>query len=70
LEDSSDKQFRRPPTPKINQNKMDWRCGSYGRVAVLQVQSPEFKLQSHQKKKKGSKFIFIFSTPGLGEVKK
>jgi hypothetical protein len=31
---------------------MDWRCGSSHRVPALQVQSPEFKPQSHQKKKK------------------
>jgi hypothetical protein len=28
----------------------DWVHGSSGRVPVLQVQSPEFKLQSYQKK--------------------
>jgi hypothetical protein len=26
-----------------NQSKMDWRCGSRGRVPALQVPSPEFK---------------------------
>jgi hypothetical protein len=30
----------------------DWRCGSSGRIPPLQAQSPEFKLQNHQKKKK------------------
>jgi hypothetical protein len=27
---------------------MGWRCDSRGRVSILQVQSPEFKLQSHK----------------------
>jgi hypothetical protein len=31
---------------------MDWRCGSSNRVPALQVQSPEFKAQFHQKKKR------------------
>jgi hypothetical protein len=31
------------------QRKTDWRCGSSSRATVLQVQSPEFKHQSHQK---------------------
>jgi hypothetical protein len=31
---------------------MNWRCGSSNRVPALQVQSPDFKPQSHQKKKK------------------
>jgi hypothetical protein len=31
---------------------MEWRYGSSGRVPVLQAQSPEFKPQSHKKKKK------------------
>jgi hypothetical protein len=31
---------------------MDWKCGSSGKMAALQARSPEFKLQSHQKKKK------------------
>jgi hypothetical protein len=31
---------------------MDWRRGSRGRDPTLQAGSPEFKLQSHQKKKK------------------
>jgi hypothetical protein len=30
---------------------MEWRRGLSGRVPNLQAQSPEFKLQSHQKKK-------------------
>jgi hypothetical protein len=28
-----------------------WRCGSKGRMAALQVQGPQFKLQSYQEKK-------------------
>jgi hypothetical protein len=40
------------PSPKNNRNKMDWRHGSSNRVPVLQSQSPEFKLQSHQKKER------------------
>jgi hypothetical protein len=35
---------------------MDWKCGSSSRVPTLQMQSPEFKPQSHQKKKKSSKY--------------
>jgi hypothetical protein len=31
---------------------MDWRYGSSNRVPALQAQSPEFKPQTHQKKKK------------------
>jgi hypothetical protein len=34
---------------------MDWRCGSSDWAAALQVQSPEFKPQTHPPKK----FIFI-----------
>jgi hypothetical protein len=30
---------------------MDWRCGSDSRASCLQVQSPEFKPQTYQKKK-------------------
>jgi hypothetical protein len=33
---------------------MDWSYGSRGKVPALQVQSPEFKLQFHQKKKKST----------------
>jgi hypothetical protein len=36
---------------KNNQSKMDWRCDSSGRAPALQVQSPEFKAQSHLKTK-------------------
>jgi hypothetical protein len=47
------------------QGKMDWRCGSSGRVPALQVLNPKFKPQSyHLKKKKG-----IFVTGGLRESK-
>jgi hypothetical protein len=38
------------PSPN-NQSKMDWRSDSRGGAPALQVQSPEFKLQSHTKKK-------------------
>jgi hypothetical protein len=31
---------------------MDWKCGLHSRVPAFQVQSPEFKTQFHQKKKK------------------
>jgi hypothetical protein len=31
---------------------MDWSYSSRGKVSALQVQSPKFKPQSHQKKKK------------------
>jgi hypothetical protein len=34
---------------KNNQDKIDWSCGSRGRVPVLQAWSPEFRPQSHQK---------------------
>jgi hypothetical protein len=34
---------------------MDWNSGSRGRMPTLQVQSLEFKSQSHQKKKKKNK---------------
>jgi hypothetical protein len=40
------------PIYKIMRAKMDWRCGSSGGMPALEVQSPEFKPQSHQKKKK------------------
>jgi hypothetical protein len=36
-----------PPHLQNNQRKVGWRCGSSSRV-----QTPEFKLQFHQKKKK------------------
>jgi hypothetical protein len=34
---------------------MDWRCGSSCREPSMEAQSPEFKPQSHQKKKKERK---------------
>jgi hypothetical protein len=38
-------------TPHLrNKSKMDWRCGSYGRVSALQAQSPVFKPSSTKKK--------------------
>jgi hypothetical protein len=39
------------PLSKITKAKMYWRQGSIGRVPVLQVQGPEFKLHFHQKRK-------------------
>jgi hypothetical protein len=44
-----------PPSPKNNQSKKDWRCGSSSSVPTLQAQGPEFKLQSHQKAQKKPK---------------
>jgi hypothetical protein len=43
------------PNLQNNQSKMDWRCGSSDRIPALQAQSPEFKPQSHQKKRKKRK---------------
>jgi hypothetical protein len=40
------------PLLQNNHSKMDWRCGSNGRVPVLQAQNSAFKPQYHQKKKK------------------
>jgi hypothetical protein len=40
------------PISKNNQSKMDWRHSSNSIAPALQAQSPEFKLQSHQKNKK------------------
>jgi hypothetical protein len=37
---------------KTTRTKMDWRCGTSGRAPALQMGSPEFKLQSHQTKRK------------------
>jgi hypothetical protein len=37
--------------------KVDWRGGSSTRVPALQVQSPEFKPQSYQKKKRKENVI-------------
>jgi hypothetical protein len=45
-----------------SQSKMDWRCGSSGRVPALQCL--QFKLQSHQKKKKkaiASNIIYLMN---------
>jgi hypothetical protein len=39
------------PYLQNNQRKMDWRCVSSSRVHALQAQSPEFKLQFHQKRR-------------------
>jgi hypothetical protein len=43
------------PHLQNNQSKMNWRCGSSGGAPSLQVQSPEFKPQSHVKKEKKKK---------------
>jgi hypothetical protein len=40
------------PISKINHSKMDCRCDSGTREPALEVQSPEFKSQSHQNRKK------------------
>jgi hypothetical protein len=34
---------------------MDWRCGASDTALALQVQSPEFKPQSHKKEKSKNK---------------
>jgi hypothetical protein len=39
----------------IKKNKIDWRCGSRGKVPTLPVLSSEFKPQSHQKQRKRKK---------------
>jgi hypothetical protein len=36
---------------------VDWKCGSSGKAPVLQAQSPEFKPQSHKKKKKKKVYV-------------
>jgi hypothetical protein len=38
------------PPYKNNHSKMNWRCGSSGRVPALQEQNLEFKPQSGRKK--------------------
>jgi hypothetical protein len=38
------------PSPKY-QNKMDWNCGSSGKVLSLQVRRPKFKTPVLPKKK-------------------
>jgi hypothetical protein len=40
------------PISKITRAKWTWRCGSSSRAPALQVWSPEFKPQYHQKKPK------------------
>jgi hypothetical protein len=47
--------FRKTLICKITRAKMDQGCGSKGRAPALQAQSPEFKHQSHPKKKKKKK---------------
>jgi hypothetical protein len=47
------------PSPKTNQSKKDWRCGSSGSLPALQVWSPEFQSQPcHIKKEKEIQSIF------------
>jgi hypothetical protein len=41
----------KPPSPKTWPERNDWRCCSSSRVPALQAWNPEFKSQSHQKKK-------------------
>jgi hypothetical protein len=44
---------------------MDWRCGSSSRAPALQAQSPQFKPQDYQKKKKIVKMVnFVLSVLG------
>jgi hypothetical protein len=43
------------PHLQSNQSKMEWRCGPSTKGPDLQVKSPEFKPQSHQKKGKTKK---------------
>jgi hypothetical protein len=44
-------------TPSLNnESKIDLRCGSGGKASVLQVRSPKFKPQFHEKKE----IIFLF----------
>jgi hypothetical protein len=38
---------------------MDWRCGSSSRAPALQMWSPEFKSQSHRKKKELNFYFFL-----------
>jgi hypothetical protein len=45
------------PHLQNNQSKIDWRCGSSGRV----VQNPEFKPSSHPKNKKALFYRFNFA---------
>jgi hypothetical protein len=45
-----------------NQSRVDRRHGSSGRAPALQMQSPELKLQSHQKQTKKLRFNKITST--------
>jgi hypothetical protein len=40
------------PHLQSKQIKMDWRYGSSSREPALQVQSPEFKLESHKQTKR------------------
>jgi hypothetical protein len=54
---------------RCGSRKMNWRCGSHGRMPtlwkpVLQVLSPEFKPQSHQKQTK-SRYILKNTNLGL-----
>jgi hypothetical protein len=46
------------PHLQNNHSKMDWQCTSCGREPAMQVWSPEFKLQSHQLKKKCSLSVY------------
>jgi hypothetical protein len=36
----------------LQQTNNNWKCGSSGRMPALQAQSPEFKPQSHKRKKR------------------
>jgi hypothetical protein len=52
----------RKPIHKITRAKMDRRCGSSSRVPYLQVWSPYFEPQSHQKERKKK---VLFSEEGI-----
>jgi hypothetical protein len=39
------------PLLQNNWKKMDWKCGSLGRIPTLQGKSPELKPQSLQEKR-------------------
>jgi hypothetical protein len=51
---------------------MDWRCGESSRAPVLQVQSFDFKPQSHQKERVVARslgVVFYICSPSTLEVK-
>jgi hypothetical protein len=44
VQDHSRQIVREISSPKISRATVDWSCGSSGRVPVLQMRSPEFKI--------------------------